>query len=242
MAYQFVTNEAFYTTALPAGIASNETTLTMACWFYAPDVTGNNFLMSVADVSVGNRNHYLGALGAVAGDPVRAFSNDGTANGSADTSTSYSANTWHLAVGVWNGAASRTAYLDGGGKVTNTTSVSPTGLDTVGIGALYDNIPNYSPDIIIAEPAIWDIALSDAEVAELAVSVSPLMVRPDGLVFHPSLRRNITDDVGGLVLSIAGTPVVSEHPGNIIYPQYKNLWTPQSVVIGSPWYHHVHQQ
>ena len=52
----------------------------------------------------------------------------------------------------------------------------------------------------LAEAAIWNAALSDAEVAALATGVSPLLVRPGSLVFYAPLARDLLDRVGGLQL------------------------------------------
>jgi len=41
----------------------------------------------------------------------------------------------------------------------------------------------------LAEAAIWNIALSDADVARLATGESPLSVRPDALVDVDRTRR-----------------------------------------------------
>ena len=68
----------------------------------------------------------------------------------------------------------------------------------------------------IAEPAVWNVVLTDAEVAILGAGFSPLFVRPQNLVFYPDLIRGLNDKVGGLTLTANGT-VVSAHPP-IIYP------------------------
>lgn len=196
---------------------------TMACWFNVTNITASHVLMWVGDKDVVNYMTFLAAQGSTAGDPVIAFSHEygvgPTGTGRADTSTSYSANTWHHACGTWSGVSNRTAYLDGGGKVTNTDAViAMSNHDRTAIGAARDSSPGAYVDGLIAEAAIWDVTLTDAEVAVLAAGYAPPFVRPQNLVFYiPLVRNNDEDIVGGLSLTAFNTPTIGTHP-RIIYP------------------------
>ena len=131
------------------------------------------------------------------------------------TTTQWSTGTWHHAAGVFATTSSRSVYLDGGGKGTNATSSTPSSLDATTIGAGYwDQAVNSSPfSGSIAEAAIWNVALTDAEVAILATGVSPRSVRPESLVFYVPLVRDDDEDlVGGLSLTPINTPSISAHP------------------------------
>jgi hypothetical protein len=59
--------------------------------------------------------------------------------------------------------------------------------------------------------AVWNAALTDAEVAILATGFSPKKVRPQSLVFYAPLVREVRDLVGGVALSDTGT-TVADHP------------------------------
>ena len=66
----------------------------------------------------------------------------------------------------------------------------------------------------IAEAAIWNIALDDADVALLAKAFDPRMVRPEGLVFYAPLIGRYSPEIdrrGGLGLTVTGA-VASVHP------------------------------
>ena len=189
------------------------TPLTLACWFNAASITSNNGLMFVGDKDVGDNFFAISAQGAAAGDPIRAMA-AGTAFRSANSSTGYSADTWHHACGVFTDATDRSAFIDGGSKGTNAQSSSPANLDRTAIGRWMDSTPASPMGGLIAEAAVWNIALSDAEVALQALGVSPLLIRPDSLVaYWPLIGRYDPeiDIVGGVNLTVT-TAVAADHP------------------------------
>ena len=138
--------------------------LTMSCWFNVPNVTTNYGLIWIGDTGSGNNDHSLIAEGARAGDPVSTYSR-ATATNFANTTSGYTANTWHHALGVIDtDGSNRFAFLDGGSKGTNTSDRNPTGMDSVAIGAWRDSSPGLYADGKIDIPMIWNRALSDDEV------------------------------------------------------------------------------
>ena len=110
---------------------------TMACWFNVANITGDHYLMSIADVSTGTNWWALVAFGSVAGDPVSLASRSGGSTNFANTSTGFSASTWTHACGVGTSATSRNSYINGGSVGSNTTSSTPAGLDNTGIGQVH---------------------------------------------------------------------------------------------------------
>jgi hypothetical protein len=156
---------------------------TAAYWFRVTNATALHLGFALFGTS-GVAYHYLGPRGDVAGDPVQVISDSGAATGAASTSTSYSANTWHHACGVFTSTSSRTAYLDGGGSGTNTTSVTLTPTRTAFGRMYYSGSPFGSYDGRVAHLAIWNAALGAAEVAALAAGYHPRLVRPASLVSH----------------------------------------------------------
>jgi len=118
----------------------------------------------------------------------------------------------HHGCAVFESTTDRRIYLDAGGKVTNTDSLSsPSGLNRITIGYSDRATNALFFDGEIAEVGVWDISLTDAEVAILAEGFSPLFVRPDRLKFYAPIVREKIDIVGGLVLSDFGSPTIQPH-------------------------------
>ena len=87
----------------------------MAGWFNVTDNTISHALMRFTDAG----NNAV-SLNATSGGIVNATTfRNAVCWAPANTSTSYSANTWHHACGVWIASNSRAVYLDGGGKGTS---------------------------------------------------------------------------------------------------------------------------
>ena len=140
--------------------------LTLACWFNADDAALNLALMWIGDKDVAEKYCGLRAEGAVAGDPVRAYSRN-TSAVYADSTTGFTTNKWHLATGVFASSASRIAYIDGGSPGSNTSSQAALNWDRTAIGYFGDLTPTnyFSGKISVAY--IWNRALTATEVARL---------------------------------------------------------------------------
>ena len=189
----------------------------MACRFRVTDIDNLHCLMSIADKDVPDDQHRLIAAGGPAGDPVQASSFDGTLS-EANTTTGFSANTWHHAAGVFTATNSRTAYIDGGSNSTNSDTRNVVNIDAIELGVTADSTPIGFMDGDLAEAAVWNVALTSVEVKILSLGYSPLSVRPQSLAFYAKLiKSEDIDIVGGLVLSANGTPTTSRHP-SVIYP------------------------
>jgi hypothetical protein len=202
----------------------------MACWFVSNDVTTERALMSLG-VQSGAVRWVLYAGGATAGDPIGAQDRSaGGASQAALTSAGYSASTLTHAAGVWNNSSSRVAYINGGSKGTNTTGTGtdPSAFDATYIGTRRNtSLGNYA-DGTIAEAGIWNVALSDDEIASLAKGISPLLIRPANLVAYWPLYGNNSpeiDPVGGFELTLTNSPTKGEHP-RIFLPTAKILTFP----------------
>jgi hypothetical protein len=187
--------------------------LTMACWFNVDNVTVNHALISLTN-GTDQQRLFLSAHGGVAGDPIRASSTAGGTTIQAATGT-FTANTWHHAAGRFLSNTNRRAYFNGVGGGINTTSNIPTGINTTGIGYVYQaGARGFFTNGRIAEAAIWNIDLTDDEIAALAEGFRPSLIRPSALVFYAPLVREIADYRGGLTVTSSG-PVVAEHTRRI---------------------------
>jgi hypothetical protein len=189
--------------------------VTLACWSNVDAVTARYAVLSVSSSGTGLDHFVLLMSGEFAGDPVSMFTQTGfpSSGGYASSSTGFSASTWTHAAGASSANNNRAAYINGGSKSTNTNSATPVGLNVTSIGRLWrTGSSNAYTDGRIAEAAIWDAALTDAEIASLAKGFKPYRVRPQNLIFYVPLVRNIADLRKGVALTNNNSATVANHP------------------------------
>lgn len=214
MAYDFVRASNQYLEVSSAPVLSPPFTLSI--WFNSDGVATVDYMFALWDASSLNNVHVLRGRGDNANDPIEFVSFNGTDLGQAFTTTGFTAGTWHHALARAVSNSSRNVLIDGGSQGSDTTSVVVTGLDRTGIGRWANSSDEYNGGL--AEPAIWDVALSDAEVQSLAIGFSPKLIRPQNLVFYAPLIRSLKDEVGGLTLTNNNGASVIAHDMGIIYP------------------------
>lgn len=212
---QYLEAAAAVVTALP---------LTMACWFNP--TTGDDFLGGL--FNSGSSGNMFGMN--MQGTTLEAQHWSSTDAAFATTTATFTTNAWHHGVVVFSAVNARSVLLNGANKVSDTTVVAaPTGLNRTSIGRRGSSIPGaVSMDGRIAEFAIWDVALTDAEVAILAARYSPLFVRPGNLVaYWPLIGRTSPeiDRVGRFELTLVNGPTAGDHPA-IIYPWSLGIGVP----------------
>jgi hypothetical protein len=214
--------------------------LTMACWFNSDDITINQQLMAITDTSADNDWFSLVLRGGDAGDFIGLQANGGGFQQTV-SSLGYTANQDHHACGVFTSNTSRTIYADGGNSATGGTSVNPSPVDSISIGALgRPTVADYC-SAKIGESAIWNVALTAEEVAALAKGYSPLLIRPQNLVFYSKLVRDEDIDIiGGLGFTLVNTPSIGTH-FPIIYPApvFSGFGAAAAAAAGNPWYYYV---
>ena len=189
------------------------------CWSY---------ITATADDGTSLMQYTYWSDGAVdeAGDPIQSVGKRGVTTQIAETSTGYSINTWHHAAAVFAAVNDARVYIDGGSNGTSSTSVNPISEDTTYIGrransVVHDGVSAYGWDGYLAEIGIWNIALSDAEIAILAEGYSPLFIRPQSLIAYWSLWGNSSpepDVVGGYDMTLNNNPTSIAHPPGINFP------------------------
>lgn len=172
--------------------------------------------------SAGNRN--MIGVGIETTGAVYARTADSGGSQSALSSTVISGAGWNHFCGVFASSTSRAAYLNGAGKGTNTTSTVPSGINRTSIGASDGSsvIQNWPNTGLIAEVAMWNVALTDAEVSSLATGVSPLQIRPGSLVAYWPLIGNTSPEinlVSTATQTIQGSLSAAAHPRLIMPPR-----------------------
>ena len=136
--------------------------------------------------------------------------------------------TWHHLAAKYEYPGDEGSFYVDGVLVSDGVSLSSSGdFDSVMIAARRERggsgFDTSWFDGDIAECAVWDVALSAADVASLGAGVSPLLVRPDSLIFYAPLHGEAsTDDeidiVGGITITEFNSPAVSDHPPGLFYP------------------------
>lgn len=195
--------------------------VTMALWFYSNDASVYQMAFSQCLSTDDGSEMTLEVRNSGNGQTIAAKSGVVGFGGRAISTTSWSTNTWHHHCGVFSGEDARAVYLDGGSKGTDSTSGGGTpSLNRTTIGGKVDLTPTLYFSGSLAEVAMWNVALTDAEAAILALGYSPLMVRPASLVAYWPLIGRLSpeiDTVGGFDMTLNNSPTTAAHP-RVIYP------------------------
>jgi Concanavalin A-like lectin/glucanases superfamily len=194
--------------------------LTMVCWFRKTGTASSpQELVCLSDASEHDQMFILSA-----GDGSDAVVFAGPYAGGvwdpAVATASFAAGQWHHAAAVFVSSSERHAYLDGANKGSSSAVITPTGQDRTSIGRAILSTPTAYFAGDIAEVAIWNTALSDAEIAILGHGFSPLCLthRLPNLVLYQDLIRPLDHPGVGPALTASGGTTAAPHP-RMIYPQ-----------------------
>lgn len=212
-----------------ANAIASATPLSVFCWCY-PDEAITGVQMCIADT--GSTNHYFRLNTSATFQVVAATAAGGAAAQSTTTGTG-SINTWMHIGGTFGSSAHRQAWLNGTAATAQTSNLTPTGLDTAGIGFRPASSPLGYFSGRIAEAAVWNVELSAAEIAILAAGYSPLCLARRPVAYWPLLGRFSPeiDTVGRFDLTVTGA-VAAEHP-RIIYPRSRQIGVPVAAAPGA---------
>lgn len=219
MSYSFASASSQY--LVNTSQAAPSLPLTMACWFQTATDAANQTLMSFGSSASNNPYMVLQAAMNQAGDPVRVYHRDNAATEGIAEAGTISLSTWSHAAGVWAASNSRTAYLNGTAGSANTTSNSTTTTTGMAIGALYRATPAAFMNGLIGDAAVWNVALTAAEIAILAKGFSPLCLthRIQNLIHFKPLIRTLNDGWSrGATLTNTNGATAAAH-NRIIWPQ-----------------------
>lgn len=194
------------------GVPVSAPPLTLSVW--AKMTTAAQF---VANLCYGAANGWFN-IGSTVTDigKAAAYHYDGTNIGLAKTIAIPSATWVHLAA-VFASNGSRSVFVNGANKVTDTVAVSATTIDRVFVGSAVVGGSVYGPswDGDIAEFAIYNAALADADVALLASGKSAGLVQAGTLAAYYKLLGAADpepDEKGGTGLTVQGATAATHPP------------------------------
>lgn len=196
--------------------------LTIALWARAPSIgTAGRFITIGNSSSAVTLNNFV--LSFTASGQVNAQAGDGTSANAQPTGVAV-ANTWFHGAGVFASATSRTPYFNGVAGSVNAVSRVPSGINraSIGVGDQSTVANPFTGDI--AEVAIWNIALSAADLLALSKGVSPLLIHPEALVaYWPLIGNNSPENnlkSNANTMAVIGSLSKSIHP-SIYLPKRK---------------------
>lgn len=186
--------------------------LTLAAWVY-PVSDNSHVVAYIGNATDNSRIQIQLRFLSVGAFDVGAVSvNASGTNTAARTGTAVTLNTWNHACAVYASSTSRSAYLNGSNKVTDTTNSVISAPNRLAVASRFN--VSYGINLIgrVADVGVWSVALADEEVASLASGVSCRLIRPQSLVFYAPLMRNLVDIRGGLSLTNVSNATVADHP------------------------------
>lgn len=214
------------------GAVLSDAPCTISGFIKTDDLSTSQFLLSIGDMTSYSRYISLNLVNNGSDMEVRANFRGAAANTYAPSSTYISLNTWHHIAGVYVSDTERYAYLDGGSKGSDTTdSGAVTGLNKTAIAAL-----EYNPGRIYgisgkaSHIAIWNVALTDAEVARLAAGALPTEIRPEALVAYWPLIDDDNDPIGGYNMTPYNSPTWSTTDYPDVFKPDKGTWEIQDIL------------
>lgn len=179
---------------------------TVVAWAKKTNTTNNGAVFAHNGANSYNNGRVLIMAGAATGDPVQAFMGMNVSAGTAATPVGFAAGSWVHVAAIFSSTTSRTVFYQGGNKTTNTTSVTPNTSST-SLGRWHDGSAwLYTFGGKLAEVALYNKALSDQEIADLASGVYPSQVAVANLVAYWPLVSNANDAYASYNWTEYGTP------------------------------------
>ena len=193
--------------------------ITMACWFNSGDTSSLQGLIQIAS-NFGNNNRFGLALNSGLVSAQTRTNNQAVA----DSASSYSANVWHHAAAKFATSSSRFAYLDGEPGSEDTNNRAPSGVDSATIGTRNGNTRPL--DGLVYWPCVWDVALLDHEILELAKGRPPWEVRPESIVSMLEFY-SLRDEADGSFWTEVNGPIPLAEPRRLAI-EPPSAWVPTS--------------
>jgi hypothetical protein len=203
---------------LDAATDITDVPFTLSCWYKLPSDKTGQIMYSMALGVAGTTNNLYwidihtnmecGEKDTVASTAATNLENQ---------STAHQYGIWRVMTGVFATHSSRSIYLDGTSKSTNSATRTTAAVDSIRISGDLATTPSVNTPFqgSIAHAAIWNIALSDQQVASL-LYLYPNQVAVANLVHYWPLLNNQSPEPdygsGNLPLTVNGTTFSSSNP------------------------------
>lgn len=192
---------------------------TIAAWYKPSNNTSNHSIVYIGSTADARR-FLLYRTGTSGGNVVRASSvpDGGGAGADAVGSTAVTDTTrWYHLAAVFESSTSRRVYVDGVLDGTETTAITTTSLNRYAIGARGAPAPTWGlyASAKIAEVGVWSVALTDAEILQLAKGANPQWVQRKALQSYVPLYTGLSPDLDltGRTVGLTNAPTQStDHP------------------------------
>ncbi len=203
MSIDFDGSTDYYTAS--SSVVGSDKSFTFGGWFYPNNTTANKYNWHL-HTNAGTSDSAI--LTATNNGVLRFVVNAGTSQVADTANGAYSANTWQLALAIHNSITDREVQVGSGTPGTSTTSSNFNPLTHTSIGR-HDTSTSTYFNGELAHLFIYDVGLTTAERTMLANRVSPLLVRPENLLFYAPLVNGTSIDnqiESGPVFTENGTP------------------------------------
>jgi hypothetical protein len=186
--------------------------VTVSAWVKFGD-TGSGHIFNIGQAGTSNHRLTLQVAGAVIQSILRDASNSRSASASGSPSTGV----WTLCTGTWTDDTTKACFRDGANKGTNAVAATPGTFDATRISGNLSTTPGIPllSGTLVAHVGVWDIVLSDSEIAELTTK-APNLVRSDHLIEYWPLTGNQSPEPSSgsqaTSLTVTGTSYSTDNP------------------------------
>lgn len=232
MARTFDNNTANYLSASPPVTAEPFS----VAFLVKSNTTGvTELVMTLGQNGVANQRH---AAYITTDNKWRVTTSAGGTEAFAATGAIIASGVWFWAIAIYAAQNSRRAvHIAADGTITSAsdaTSRTLTGIDAFFVGS--NTVQTNAWNGLISHGALWNIALSDDDLAMFAAGYGPQNVRPDALVSRWEMGgwgSPEPDLVGGFPLTVNGTLAAADQP-RIIYGPRSRLIVPAQTPPPAP--------
>jgi hypothetical protein len=206
-----------------AGVVSG-VPFTMAGWMFPIEHSETLYTMMGLGYT-GNYSDFFRFTWRPSSPNVRAITSSTSGASGAVTSAGPNLDQWNHVAATFITTSSTAVFLNGGNKGTDSRYCLPSNSPNrtaIGANVRQSGYDWFEFDGYLAEFAIWNIVLTDPEIAVLAAGYSPLFVRPQNIVgYWPLIRKGSAIDnpdiVGHYNMTDYNGPSDASHC-RIIYP------------------------